>query len=232
MTPKSPPRRVSGPVIPHRATALQRLMARSIWGAVLANALAQRWSLVDPHGSMAIAQGEPMIYAIWHNRLFFSLLIHRRYIQPRAGGRRLAAMVSASRDGALLSAVLNDFGVQPVRGSSSRRGSQALLELKSWADQGLDIALTPDGPRGPAYAVQSGVVALARLTGRRLVPAALNARWKLRLKSWDRFQIPLPFGPINVVFGPSMEVSEGADELALEEARAEMQRRMLAITVD
>jgi len=79
-------------------------------------------------------------------------------------------MVSASRDGGLLAAVLERFKVQPVRGSSSRRGRQALLELTTWAERRYDLAITPDGPRGPRYVVQDGIISLARLTVFRSFP--------------------------------------------------------------
>ena len=75
----------------------------------------------------------------------------------------------------------------------SRRGPQALLELTTWAERGYDLAITPDGPRGPRYVVQDGVMSLAQLTGLPIVPVSFYAKWKIRVKSWDRFQIPLPF---------------------------------------
>ena len=82
----------------------------------------------------------------------------------------MAALVSASKDGGFLSGILELFGVQPVRGSSSRRGPQALLELTTWAERGHDLTITPDGPRGPCYQVQDGVMSLAQLTGLPIVP--------------------------------------------------------------
>jgi len=78
---------------------------------------------------------------------------------------RWQRMVSASKDGGLLARVLEQYGVQPVRGSTSRRGRQALLELTTWAERGYDLAITPDGPRGPCYVIQEGVTSLAQLTG-------------------------------------------------------------------
>ena len=113
----------------------------------------------------------------------------------------LAALVSASKDGAFLAGILECFGVQPVRGSSSRRGPQALLELTTWAERGYDLAITPDGPRGPCYVVQDGVMSLAQLTGLPIVPVSYHVNWKIQLKSWDRFQIPLPFSRCEMYFG-------------------------------
>ena len=96
--------------------------------------------------------------------------------------------------------------MQPVRGSSSRRGPQALLELTSWAERGYDLAITPDGPRGPCYVVQEGVMALAQVTGLPIVPFSYHLRWKIRVKSWDRFQIPLPFSPCDMIIGKPVRV--------------------------
>jgi lysophospholipid acyltransferase (LPLAT)-like uncharacterized protein len=84
------------------------------------------------------------------------MIVHRRY------PRKLAALISASKDGAFLAAVLGRFGVEPIRGSSSRRGPQALLELTTHAKRGYDLAVTPDGPRGPRYVVKLGAIALAQ----------------------------------------------------------------------
>src|SRR4029077_6679252 len=97
----------------------------------------------------------------------------RRYVNTPG----LAAIVSASKDGGFLAAILENFNVQPVRGSSSRRGRQAVLELISWAERGYDLAITPDGPRGPRYIAQEGATALAQLTGHPIIPASMNVKW-------------------------------------------------------
>ena len=85
-------------------------------------------------------------------------------------------MVSASRDGGILAGILEQFGVKPVRGSSSRRGPQALLEMTTWAERGYDLAITPDGPRGPRYKVQEGVISAAQLTGLPIVPVGVSSQ--------------------------------------------------------
>ena len=141
-------------------------------------------------------------------------------------------MVSASKDGGLLARILERFGAQPVRGSSSRRGPQALLELTSWAERGYDLAITPDGPRGPCYVVQDGAIALAQLTGFPLVPVAYNLNWKIRLKSWDRFQIPLPFARCDVTFDHAIRLPHDASEAEREKVRQQIEARMREITVD
>lgn len=225
-------RRVSGRVVPHAATALQRVGAVAVHALVQSVAASCRFRVEDPHEGMLLARREPVIFAIWHNRLAFSLIIQRRYFQFGPGGRRLAALVSASRDGAFLASILRAFDVEPVRGSSSRRGGQALVELKSWADQGLHLAITPDGPRGPSYRAHPGIVGLARATGRFILPFAMNARWRWDAKTWDRFQVPLPFGRCDVVVGKAVRVSADCDETGLEKARQELEAGLAAITRD
>ena len=144
----------------------------------------------------------------------------------------MAAMVSASKDGGLLAGVLKKFGVQPVRGSTSRRGRQALLELTTWAERGYDLALTPDGPRGPCYEVQDGVTQVAQVTGLPIIPTTYWLAWKIRLGSWDRFQIPLPFTKCVVEFGAPVRVAREASDEAREEARCRVEAELRAATVD
>jgi lysophospholipid acyltransferase (LPLAT)-like uncharacterized protein len=176
---------------------------------------------------------EQAIYCVWHNRLALSLVAYRRYIirfrQPK---RRLAALVSASRDGALLAYALELFGAQPVRGSSSRRGRQALLELTTAAERGLDLAITPDGPRGPCYVIQPGVVSLAQVTGLPIVPVSYHLSRKLRLSSWDRFQVPLPFARCTFKIGELVRVPRESSDEEREGIRKLLEQRMRAITQD
>jgi lysophospholipid acyltransferase (LPLAT)-like uncharacterized protein len=141
-------------------------------------------------------------------------------------------MVSASRDGGLLSRVLELFGVQPVRGSSSRRGAQALREMVSWAVAGYDLAITPDGPRGPCYEVQEGVISTAQLTGLAVVPVSYYLNWKIRAKSWDRFQIPLPFTRCDVFVGKPIRVPREASDAERELLRKELERALREISRD
>jgi lysophospholipid acyltransferase (LPLAT)-like uncharacterized protein len=107
-----------------------------------------------------------------------------------------------------------------------------LLELTTWADRGYDLAITPDGPRGPRYQVQPGAIALAQLTGRPLVPASYHLPWKICLKSWDRFQIPLPFGRAIMKFGEPLRVPREASDEQRELARQVLTERIMKLTCD
>ena len=191
-----------------------------------------RFRLEDQSGLFAGAPKEAVIFAIWHNRLALSLVMYQKYVQRRQPSRRLAAMVSTSRDGGLLARILELFGVEPVRGSTTRRGPQALRELITWGERGHDLAITPDGPRGPCYIVQDGVTGLAQLTGLPIVPVSYFLSWKLRPRSWDRFQVPLPFTRCEVIIGQAVRVPREATDGEREALRQRLEQSMKAITRD
>lgn len=213
---RPPPSRTvaRGPVVPHPPTGLQHALAVAAWAAerLLTTTLRYEWK--DDSGLDQAPELPPVIFCLWHNRLALSMVVHRRL------GRKLAALISASRDGALLTAMLGQFGVLAVRGSSSRRGPQALLELKRQARRGYDLAITPDGPRGPRYVVQDGVIYLAQVTGLPIVPVSFTLSRKLVLRSWDRFQIPLPFARCEITLGQPMAVPRDASAADREALRA------------
>ena len=139
-------------------------------------------------------------------------------------------MISASKDGGFLTAILDSFGAQAVRGSSSRRGPQALLELTTWAERRYDLAITPDGPRGPRYLAQEGVISLAQLTGLPILPVSCHTSWKLELNSWDRFQIPLPFTKCHIRVAPPIRVRREADDDQRELLRAQLQAALAELS--
>jgi lysophospholipid acyltransferase (LPLAT)-like uncharacterized protein len=105
-------------------------------------------------------------------------------------------------------------------------------ELVSAAAEGCDLAVTPDGPRGPRYEPHPGVVSLAQLTGLPIVPVSFRLGWKWTLRSWDRFQVPLPFSRCEVIFGEPLWVPRSIDEAGREEARIALKDRLTAITRD
>jgi len=218
--------RVSGIVVPHEPRWNQLLGAWAIALLVRAVSATLRYRFLDRSGYFTGQPPGPTIYCIWHNRLALSMAAYYRYLKVHNTTQGLAAMVSASRDGGFLAAILTCFKVQPVRGSSSRRGPQALLELTTWAERGYDLALTPDGPRGPRYEVQEGVMSLAQVTGLCVIPCSWNLGWKLQLKSWDGFQIPLPFSRCEMIFEKPIRISREASN-----AERETLRRLLESTL-
>ena len=177
---------------------------------------------------MEAGRDRPFILCAWHNRLAYAMVAIRESIQPKTG-RRMAAMVSASRDGAFLVEILRAFDVEPVRGSTSRRGRQALLELSRQVKAGLHLGITPDGPRGPCYEIQDGILSLAQLTGLPIVPLGCQARRKVRFKSWDRFQLPWPLTHCDVAFGEPLEVPRKATDKQRNALKDDLKRRMMEI---
>jgi lysophospholipid acyltransferase (LPLAT)-like uncharacterized protein len=174
---------------------------------------------------------EPVIFALWHRHLALCMKVYECFVRPNHVDDHLVVLISASRDGALLAAILQKFGVQSVRGSSSRRGGQALLELASWAQRGYDLALTPDGPRGPSCIVQDGVVALAQVTGLPIVPYSCRLAWRISLKSWDRFEIPLPFSRCEMTFSEPIRVPRDATDAERAQVRERLQNVLLNRTL-
>ena len=191
-----------------------------------------RLDLEDADDTLAAIGNRQVIFSLWHNRLLLAPPSYRKFFLARQPHRRLAALVSASKDGAILARVMEHHGIQPVLGSSSRRGAQALRELTSWAKRGYDFAITPDGPRGPRYEVQPGAVMLAQITGLPIVPASATVGWKKEFSSWDAFKLPLPFSCCQIRIGEMVHVSRGADEIEREAARRTLQERMDALTED
>jgi len=167
----------------------------------------------------------PVILVMWHNRVFGLPPIWARVCGKH---RRCVAMTSASKDGEMVARALGFFGIGAARGSSSRRGAAALVALKRALKNGIDVCITPDGPKGPIYEVQPGVVKLAESSGAPLV--TLNARFgsSWRLKTWDRFVIPKPFSRIEVSFGAPVHLDKGIDAERLEEERQKLQARLVA----
>jgi len=136
----------------------------------------------------------PAVVIVWHNRLFPSPEFFRRYFKTR----KLATIISASSDGGWLAGLFEHFGMLPIRGSRHGRGAQAFRELVAAIEEGYDVGVTPDGSRGPMYEMKAGAVALALKTESPIVILSYNYTKAWRLKSWDRFYLPMPFSRINV----------------------------------
>ena len=225
-------KRKSGVIVPHSAKWYQQLGAFLVFVSLRSLLATVRCRLRAPSKFFAPGAPAPVIFCIWHNRLASCTKVLDEHRRPNNSGAGMAALVSASKDGAFLSDILDWFGVQAVRGSSSRRGPQALLELTTWAERGHDLTITPDGPRGPCYQVQDGIMSLAQVTGLPIVPVALNLNWKWSLQSWDRFQIPLPFARCEVSIGRTIRVPRETTDARREELRQELEAELRSISKD
>jgi lysophospholipid acyltransferase (LPLAT)-like uncharacterized protein len=163
--------------------------------AVLAGLAMRAWCITlrcrtSPATRRLIAGDQrPVLFVLWHNRLFASAELSRR-LRPT---RPLHCLVSASKDGAWLSAFFKGAGLRVVRGSSSRGGREAAAALVDVLRAGHDAGITPDGPRGPIYGFKPGALVVARRARVRVVLLGIHYEQAWSLRSWDRFLIPLPF---------------------------------------
>ena len=188
--------------------------------------LTLRYCLEDQSGLIDPASKKVFLFVFWHNRMSLMPRLYKKYLHRE----KVAILVSASRDGEMLAGVLARFGFTPVRGSTSRFGRAALLELSRLVADGYDAAITPDGPRGPRYKVQSGIIDLAILTGQPILPVSVVYSRKWELKSWDRFQIPIPFCLCRVRVGKPLVIARDADEAMQEAKRKELETVLVQLS--
>ncbi|GAT33186.1 hypothetical protein TSACC_21596 [Terrimicrobium sacchariphilum] len=168
--------------------------------------------------------GKSIILCFWHNRILgITVSFLRRYPKQRKG---VTVLTSPSKDGEILAQIMAGFRMGAIRGSSSRRGSQAMRELVRAVEQGIDIAVTPDGPRGPCYKLGPGVVFLAQTTGTRILPLHAKFSRCVRLKSWDRFIIPLPFSTISIKVGEPISVPSELTAEEFEKVRLDLENTL------
>ena len=163
-----------------------------------------------------------LIIAFWHNRIFLLPFLYKKLWSSRQRDK-VVVLVSASKDGEKLVRVLETFDLICVRGSSSRRGSEALREMTRLINDGYDAGITPDGPRGPKYQVAPGVVSLAQLAGVPILPVSWDVSRKITLKSWDQFMIPLPFARATLRLAPPITIATDADAQHREDKRLELE---------
>jgi lysophospholipid acyltransferase (LPLAT)-like uncharacterized protein len=142
--------------------------------------------------------GDGFIYACWHGRQMFLLYLHEN--------DNARPLISKSKDGDLIAKICRHFGLEAIRGSSSRGGLKAVLELKAALASGSRVGVTPDGPRGPFHQVQHGLLYIAQKLGCPILPFAYGARKSWTFGSWDKFIVPKLFNRISIVYGEPVYV--------------------------
>ncbi len=200
-----------------------RVAGRVIAWVMKGLALTWRWRLDDRGGWRGrLMPGPPILWVVWHNRIGMAPQMYRKWFRPQPA----AVLTSTSKDGEVLAEVCRRFAMDAARGSSSRRGAAALRECLTHFKNGRDICITPDGPRGPRYHMQPGIVRLASHTGAPMLPLHLRPKRAWRLKSWDGFLIPWPFTRIDVILDPPWTVPKASDEAILEAERLRLEETM------
>ncbi len=184
-----------------------------------------RYEVDDRAGIVGKPTSENYIGALWHNRLLIFPLILRRFFSNRHG----AALISASRDGDLLSDAIHRFDYDVVRGSSSRLGATALLQLGDVLARHGDVVITPDGPRGPAYELGPGIIFLAQKTGAAVLPINMEYSSCWRVKSWDRFIIPRPFSKVRVIIDRPERIKSTSSDAEFEAERLRLQNVLMSL---
>lgn len=162
--------------------------------------------------------GKIPIYVFWHNRIFAGAWYFRK--------RGIVIMASQSFDGEYISRFIQRFGYGAARGSSSKGGLGALVEMIRLMKSGITTAFTIDGPRGPRYEAKSGACLLAKKTGNPILPLVIECEDFFEVNSWDKLQIPKPFARVRIIFGKPIRVSADAGEKVLEDKRLEMQNSL------
>lgn len=145
------------------------------------------------------------IFAFWHGRM----MTMSCFSPPK---RNMRILISLHRDGLLISKVISHFGQETVSGSTSRGGKEAAAEILRALEQGDNIGITPDGPRGPAYVASRGIISLARLSQKPIIPVTIAYSRARHLNTWDKFALALPFGKIVFCAGKPIFISESDDE--------------------
>jgi hypothetical protein len=221
--------------MPPRSNTIKTSRAAMMAGHLAAWAM-KLWSLTlryNINGNAGIVQPEinpkPVIFALWHNRIFTMPPIWKL-----TGGKNRSTVVltSASKDGSTLATAMEFFGIGSIRGSSSRRAVSALIGMKKALQEGKDVCVTPDGPKGPRYRVQPGLLKIAQATGVDIVPIHIRYTSAWRLSSWDRFVIPKPFSKVTIVFDKPIQVQKDLTEEDFEAARAGLETSLIAGTDD
>jgi len=182
---------------------LPRLLGRYLWFILHTN----RWTLdgaenFAPHGA-----GSPAVFSFWHEHLplmpALAMLARR---SPAYHPAPIHTLVSQHHDGQFIGAVVRQFGIQPVLGSSTRGGANGFRQLLRLLQCGAMIGITPDGPRGPRRVAAQGMAQLAALAGVPVLPCAARTSRRIVLNTWDHMPFPLPFGRGVVVCGPAILV--------------------------
>lgn len=164
-----------------------------------------------------------VIVALWHSRIFVPCYFYRYIIK---GSVTMSMLTSASKDGAMLSAVAEDYGMRAVRGSSHRRGAIGFLDMVRELKDGCSMCITPDGPKGPVYQCHPGAIKLASISGVPIVPLRIHYSRAHRMSTWDHFHIPMPFSKATIDIQEPLHVPADLNDEQLAEWRRKLEEAL------
>ena len=192
-----------------------RPLGHIVWFLITSVCVTLRKRIVKQSGVDEILGKKQCIVALWHNRTFVPCYVYRYCVKHEVP---MSMLTSASKDGALLSTVAEDYGMRTVRGSSNRRGVAGFRDMLRELKEGYCMCITPDGPKGPRYKSHAGVIRLASVSGLPILPMCIDVPrcWRIS-KAWDGFVIPIPFSRITVVAREPLYVPADLDETAQRE---------------
>ncbi len=173
-------------------------------------------------------EGKNYIFAFWHNEFF----VMPYYYVKNIGKSPISVLASLSKDGEYISRLLHKFGFTTARGSTSYGGETALRLLIKEIEKGNDVAVTPDGPRGPRHVVHPGIITLASITGCSIVPVGYKVLRKKVLKTWDKFIIPTPFTSGTMSVAEPIFIPKNISDSEKEQMRQKTELALLAISSD
>lgn len=207
-----------------RNPAVQSFLGAVAAGYVWLVRATSRW--VDENEEMtaeAWAGSKPVIIAFWHNRLF---------LMPYcwSSSAPFHMLISSHADGRLISKTASWFGISTVTGSSSKGGTQAMRELVRHLNAGTSVGITPDGPRGPRMRAGDGAIALAKLSGATILPAAVATSGRQVLSTWDKLIVPLPFTRGARVWGTPISVSKDCTAEDSTRLREKLEQSLIAVS--
>ena len=173
----------------------------------------------------AVAESKAIIPVYWHQHMLFGV---RGLLDLQPAGLKIGFLISPSVDGTAPAMLVQRAGGHVIRGSSTATGARALRDYyETIVKQQISPALTPDGPRGPLHEFKPGAVLLAQITGKPIVPVSVAASRTFTFRTWDRFELPLPFSRVVIAYGEPVKVPRGLDAAALARLQQEMANRLL-----
>jgi len=175
----------------------------------------------------AVRENRSVIPVYWHQHMLFGV---KALLALRDDGLKLGFLISPSVDGTAPAMLVGKIGAHVIRGSSTHTGARALRDYyETIVKQEISPAITPDGPRGPAHEFKPGAVMLAQLTGKPILPVSVAASRTWRFRTWDRFELPLPFSRVVIAYGEPVRLPRGVDAEALSRLQSDMAERLHAL---